>query len=108
MKQKIINFLKSLNKKNVTSGVLSIIALINQILVLCGKGVLPIDNTAVESIVSIIFTLVTNCYLAYTNFNVSEGAQKVQVLLDAIKKGVVTIEEIEDFTEKYVNTKEED
>lgn len=101
MKEKIIAFLKSLNKKNVTSTILSIIALINQVLTLCGKGVLPIDNMAVEATISIIFTIATNAYLAWTNFNTSTGAQKVQAVLDGVKMGLITIEEVEQFVKDH-------
>lgn len=100
MKQKLINFIKHLNKKNVASTIISIIALVNQALTLCGKGVLPIDNATVETIVSLVFTIGSNLYLAWTNFNTSEGAQKTQAVLDLVKVGVITIEQVEEFVEQ--------
>ena len=91
--------MKKINLKGVTIeadvGVLILIlALINAILQMYGKNVLPISNEEVSSIISTIFLIVTTLWNTWKNRNITVASQIAQNITDSIKNGELLADDI--------------
>lgn len=81
--------------------------LINQVLVATGKNPLPFADETIYEIASVIVTVAVSVYNAWKNNNVTTFAKIAQKVLDALKKGQITIEAIETLlSENSVATEE--
>ena len=92
--------MKKINLKGVTTeaviGVLILLlALINAVLQMFGKNVLPISNEEVSNIVSTVFLIVTALYNTWKNRNISTASQTAQQITDAIKNGEILVEDVQ-------------
>lgn len=88
--------------------------LINQVLVAMGKNPLPFADETIYEIASVVVTVAVTVYNAWKNNNVTNFAKIAQKVLDALKKGQITIEavetllnESEEVTEEYEEETEE-
>ena len=61
--------LKGVNAETVTGVLILLVALINAVLQMFGKNVLPISNEEVSNIVSTVFLIVTALYNTWKNRN---------------------------------------
>ena len=91
--------MKKINLKGVTIeavvGVLILLlALINAILQMFGKTVLPISNEEVSNIVSTVFLIVTALYNTWKNRNITVASQVAQNITDSIKNGELLADDI--------------
>ena len=90
---------KKINLKGVTTeaviGVLILLlALINAVLQMFGKNVLPISNEEVSSIISTIFLIVTTLWNTWKNRNITVASQIAQNITDSIKNGELLADDI--------------
>lgn len=69
--------------------------LLNQMLVAFGKNPLPFADETIYELASIIATIAVSGYNAWKNNNVTNAAKIAQKVLDAIKRGQITIEAVE-------------
>ena len=72
-----------------------IAVLTNQVLVALGKNPLPFADETIYEIASVLVTVAVTVYSAWKNNNVTNFAKVSQKVLDALKKGQITIEAIE-------------
>ena len=91
--------MKKINLKGVTIeavvGVLILLlSLINAILQMFGKNVLPISNEEVSNIVSTVFLIVTALYNTWKNRNITVASQVAQNITDSIKNGELLADDI--------------
>lgn len=75
-------------------------ALTNQALVAFGKNPLPFADDTIYELASIIVTISVTFYAAWKNNNVTNFAKIAQKVLDALKKGQITIEAVETLLNK--------
>lgn len=95
--------LKGINASAVARVLILILAITNAILQMLGYKVLPIENSAIEEIVSGIFLVAMTLYNTYKNLNVSTAAQTAQSVTDAIKNGEITVDQIKEVVEQLKN-----
>ncbi len=88
--------LKGVTAEAVTGVLLLVVALVNAVLQMFGYNVIPITDTDVSEIVSVVFLIATILYNTYKNRNVTTASQKAQEITDAIKNGELLIEEVDD------------
>lgn len=69
--------------------------LVNQVLVAIGKNPLPFADETIYELASVIVTVTVTVYNAWKNNNVTNFAKIAQKVLDALKKGQITIEAVE-------------
>lgn len=75
--------------------VVLVAALINQVLVATGKNPLPFADETIYELASVIVTVAVTVYSAWKNNNVTNFAKVAQKVLDALKKGQITIDAVE-------------
>ena len=75
--------------------VVLVAALLNQALVAMGKNPLPFADETIYEIASVLVTIAVTVYAAWKNNNVTTFAKIAQKVLDALKKGQITIEAVE-------------
>lgn len=75
--------------------VVLVAVLLNQILVATGKNPLPFADETIYELASVIVTVVVTVYTSWKNNNVTGFAKIAQKVLDALKKGQITIEAVE-------------
>lgn len=92
--------LKGVTAEAVTGVLLLVVALVNAVLQMFGYNVIPITDTDVSEIVSVVFLIATILYNTYKNRNVTTASQKAQEITDAIKNGELLIEEVDDLLNK--------
>lgn len=85
--------------------VVLVAVLINQVLVSTGKNPLPFADETIYEFASVCVTVAVTMYNAWKNNNVTNFAKIAQKVLDALKKGQITIEAIEELLNK--NTESE-
>lgn len=73
---------------------LLLLALVNQSLTMFGYPLLPFDEQVVTDIVTIIFTIVTALWAWWKNNNITPAAKLVQKILNAIKNGNISEDEL--------------
>ena len=66
--------------------IILILALINQVLSIMGKAVLPISDEQVEQIVSLLVTIVTSLIAWWKNNDFTEAAIEGSQLMHRLKK----------------------
>ena len=80
--------------------------LVNQFLVATGKNPLPFADETIYELASVVVTVVVTMYNAWKNNNVTAFAQVAQKVLDALKKGQITIKAVEELLNRSTNTTE--
>lgn len=95
--------LKGLTKENFVTLGLTILALINAGLRICGFDTLPISNDDIANSFSIIFLIATTIWGIYKNFNTTPASQIGQKITDAIKNGEILIDQVEEMLDKLKN-----
>jgi SPP1 family holin len=75
--------------------VVLVAALVNQVLVATGKNPLPFADETIYELASVIVTVAVTVYSAWKNNNVTNFAKVAQKVLDALKKGQITIDAVE-------------
>jgi SPP1 family holin len=75
--------------------VVLVAVLVNQVLVAVGKNPLPFADETIYELASVIVTVTVTVYNAWKNNNVTNFAKIAQKVLDALKKGQITIEAVE-------------
>lgn len=63
-----------------------VLALVNQVLVMLGKGVIPITDEQVEALVSIVFTIAASLWAWWKNNSFTQPAIKADVYLDELRR----------------------
>lgn len=69
--------------------------LVNQVLVATGKNPLPFADETIYEFASVLVTVAVTIWNAWKNNNFTNEAKATQKILDALKKGQVTIEAVE-------------
>lgn len=69
--------------------------LVNQVLVATGKNPLPFADETIYELASVLVTVAVTIWNAWKNNNFTNEAKVTQKILDALKKGQVTIEAVE-------------
>ena len=92
--------LKGVNAETVTGVLILLVALINAVLQMFGINTLPIENEEVSNIVSTVFLIVTAIWNTYKNRNISTASQTAQQITDAIKKGEILVEDVNELINK--------
>lgn len=100
-----INF-KGLNPSVVTSFIITLIALVNIVLSVFGVNPIVVDNNILAETISAIFAFVMVIYSAHKNFNYTVGSQKLQVILDALNKGYIMMDDIDKLYDSIVSINE--
>ena len=100
--------MKKLNWRGVTAEavtgiILQILAVINAGLVMFGYDVLPIDNTVVTNIISLLFVIVTAIWNTWKNRNLTKPSQTAQQITDMIKNGEVLVDQVEYIIDQFKN-----
>lgn len=62
------------------------LALVNQVLVMLGKGVIPITDEQVEAAVSIVFTIGASLWAWWKNNSFTQPAIEADVYLDELRR----------------------
>lgn len=92
--------------------VVLVAVLVNQALVAFGKNPLPFADETIYELASVLATIFVAGYNAWKNNNVTNAAKIAQKVLDALKKGQITIEAVETLldenTEAEVDYESED
>lgn len=83
--------------------VVLIAALVNQVLVAIGKNPLPFADETIYELASVIVTISITVYTAWKNNNITNFAKVAQKVLDALKKGQVTIEAVETLLNRNIS-----
>lgn len=82
-------------------------ALVNQVLVAAGKNPLPFADETIYELASVGVTIIATVCAAWKNNNVTNFAKVAQKVLDALKKGQVTIEAVETLLNEKTEETEE-
>lgn len=96
--------LKGIDAKSVTGIVVLLVALVNAILQMIGMDTLPIKNDEISNVVSMIFLFGSAAYTTYKNFNVSEISQVLQKILNGVKSGKISVDDVKEFADKLLKT----
>lgn len=80
--------------------------LVNQLLVAIGKNPLPFADETIYELASVLVTVAVAMYNAWKNNNVTNFAKIAQKVLDALKKGQITIEAVEALLNKNTESEE--
>ena len=86
--------LKGVPTETVIGVLILLLALINAVLQMFGKNVLPISNEEVSNIVSTVFLIVTALYNTWKNRNITVASQVAQNITDSIKNGELLADDI--------------
>lgn len=100
-----INF-KGLNPAVVTSFIATLIALVNIVLSVFGVNPIVVDNNILAETISAVFAFVMVIYSVHKNFNYTVGSQKLQVILDALNKGYIMMDDIDKLYESVKSIQE--
>lgn len=87
--------LKGVTAEAVTGIVLQILSVVNAGLVMFGYDILPIDNTVVTNIISLLFVIITAIWNTWKNRNLTKPSQTAQQITDMIKNGEILIDQVE-------------
>lgn len=82
--------------------------LVNQLLVATGKNPLPFADETIYEFASVIVTIGVAIYNAWKNNNITGDAKIAQKVLDALKKGQMTIEAVESLLDESAEVTEND
>jgi SPP1 family holin len=66
--------------------IILVVALVNQILSVAGKAVLPITDDQIEKVVSLTFTIVVSLWTWWKNNSVTKAAIQGDQLMNRLKK----------------------
>ena len=86
MNKKVINF-EGVSPDTWARTIILIIALINQVLAIFGKGELPITENEVYQLVTIVFTIVSALWSWWKNNSFSVSAQDGDKVMKALEEG---------------------
>lgn len=89
----------------ITSGTLArtiilALALINQVLSMCGIAVLPIEDAQVETIVTTLWTVIASVVAWWKNSSFTSAAIAGDKVKNAIKKGVISEDAVNEIVNK--------
>ena len=107
--RKFINTLKEIDFRNIkpstyVSAVILVLTVINYVLNLFGKPAINVDETLIGTWVIAIVGVIGVFYGWWKNQNCSEKAIVAGDILDILKDGRITVEELEDFIARYSET----
>ena len=85
-----------MTKETLIATLLALLAFVNQILTMLGKSPLPFENEAVTQAVTGLFTFVSMAYAWWHNNSMTKAAQKADLVKDAIKKGEIPPEKVDE------------
>lgn len=110
---KLKNFLSQINLKEIrpstyASAVVLILTMTNYILAMLGKPLVSIDEGKIETVVAAVIGVGGIIYSWYKNQSITKPAQVADDIMQILKDGKVTIEELEDFIAKYSEQDSED
>lgn len=99
-------FIASINLKEVqphtyVSIVMVILVIVNQCLTLMGRPLIQFEETTITFCVNTILNLIGILYPAWKNQSFSIIAQYADTILYMLRDGKITIEELEEFIQKY-------
>lgn len=77
------------SKGTIARTIILALALVNQVLSICGKAVLPITDAQVEQVTSLIITIVTSVWSWWKNNSLTSAAIEADQLKDRLKKAEV-------------------
>lgn len=97
--------MNKINLKGVTSEAVSnililLVSLINAVLQMLGVNILPIENETISVAVSAVFVIGSALWNTWKNRNLTTVAQKAQIIINAVKTGLIDSEEFEAFVDK--------
>lgn len=97
-------------KKIKISTIIRIVALlavlINQVLAIFGKN-LPFNDNLVYQIVSAVLTVAVSAWTAWKNNDFTKLARAAGAVLDALKDGKITTDEVENIVNSFSDSTEE-
>lgn len=93
--------LKGITAEAITGICLLVLALINTTLQMLGFNVLPIDNSEITNVVSIVFLIGVTAWNTWKNRNLTKASQEAQVVADMIKNGEILIDQVDDIIKKF-------
>jgi len=94
--------LKGVDIKAITGIAVLLLALVNAVLQMFGLNPLPIKDDEIVNVVSMLWLIGSAVYTTYKNFNVSEIAQVLQKILNAVKSGKISVEDVKELTDKLL------
>ena len=103
---KLKNFLEQINVKDIkastyVSAVVLIFTMVNYVLNIMGKPVININENEIAAWVTAIVGVVGIIYSWYKNQSITKPAQVADDVMQILKNGKITLEELEDFVAKY-------
>lgn len=103
---KLKNFLEQINVKDIkastyVSAVVLIFTMVNYVLNIMGKPVININENEIAAWVTAIVGVVGIIYSWYKNQSITKPAQVADDVMQILKDGKITLEELEDFVAKY-------
>ncbi|MDD3222632.1 MAG: hypothetical protein EOM34_00015 [Clostridia bacterium] len=96
--------LKGINPSTYVSVIMTVIVAINAVLAILGRPVLNVGEGTVSYVVNGIVAIITvgvMLYDVWKNHSFTDGAQLADEVLDIIKDGKVTKEELQDFIDAH-------
>ena len=75
--------------------VVLVIAVVNQILTMCGKPVLPFDDVTITEVVSGLFLIVTSAIAWWHNNSFTQAALHGDIVMNAEKRAIKAKKEAE-------------
>lgn len=81
------------SKGTIARTIILVLALVNQVLSICGKAVLPITDAQVEQVTTLIITIVTAVWSWWKNNSFTYAAIEGDAVKDRMKQADVTFEE---------------
>ena len=110
MKAKIVKIIEGLQTVPLKSWVMLIsliIILVNIILSAFGVNPIAISSDNLYLVISGALGILAPLYAMWKNFNVSKESQASQVILDLMKQGLATTEQIKEYAEQIKEIKGE-
>lgn len=98
---KIIERIKKIPTRTYVSMVMVIIVIINYILTTMGKPLINLGEEEITYAVNTIINMILIGYAAWENNSISEKAIIADEILFALRDGVISKDEIEDFINKH-------
>lgn len=83
-----------------------LVALANQCLALFGRDVLPFTDNAVYQFITVVVTVLVAIISAWKNNDITSFARTSGKVLDALKDGKITKEEVENLLKESDSTKQ--
>ena len=105
--EKVINTMKKVPVRTWVSIVMVVIVAINYVLTIMGKPLINLGEEEITYAVNTLLSIVMIGYTAWQNNSATENAIIADEILFALRDGVISKEEVEEFIAKHKNSIEE-